>query len=442
MPKIQKSIINVISLLLLCGAFWVCNLYPRHILEFGYKTSIVSVLVNLAFFILFDYLLIAVFSLRETVYSGKVYKKENLIRLLLTFAIELVFDGVFIGLEHLGGLSGMVLADIAVIIEWMAIYSVLARGKNGIFSDVKSLALVCAAAAVLIAVGAVLDNVIIAEEIQAAEKFIEGSEILAAFENNAYHWHSLILLGLDILFGGVLMCAHICRGESEPRAKASIVLLRIVIAVAAVVSLAMLKTHFWPYDSIVGTDQSHSKLSVGASAVFPVETDSFRLYRFSPETDGKLVCFSTSKAVVYYGGSQGVCVNTPLLGRPYGFVSDGERIIETQMLSDAVLTGERQAYIFRSSVICYYADGVPQAVGMNALSSLEENVTVTEVCERELSLGNVYIFEYCRDYLLKYDPEFIKGYIDRYSKVKFTGLESEWMEKNCYDPEYVKSIAD
>ncbi|MBQ5837673.1 MAG: hypothetical protein IIW39_03270, partial [Clostridia bacterium] len=69
------------------------------------------------------------------------------------------------------------------------------------------------------------------------------------------------------------------------------------------------------------------------------------------------------------------------------------------------------------------------------------NGTLIEVCKQLLENGNVYAFEYCKDYLLKYDKAFIDGYIRRYSNGEFTDAESKWMETNHFKKQFVTDLA-
>ena len=74
-------------------------------------------------------------------------------------------------------------------------------------------------------------------------------------------------------------------------------------------------------------------------------------------------------------------------------------------------------------------------------NSYQNANTVVEVCKQELRNGNIYIFEYCCDYLLKYDEEFIQTYIERYAEGDFSALEERWMARNYYKSEFVTDIA-
>ena len=68
-------------------------------------------------------------------------------------------------------------------------------------------------------------------------------------------------------------------------------------------------------------------------------------------------------------------------------------------------------------------------------------MSVTYVCEKLISNGNVYIFEYACEYLIKYDFEFIENYLIRYSKGEFTETEQEWMEISNYNSQFVEAFA-
>ena len=77
----------------------------------------------------------------------------------------------------------------------------------------------------------------------------------------------------------------------------------------------------------------------------------------------------------------------------------------------------------------------------NELNDCEENLSITYVCEKLISDGNVYIFEYACEYLVKYDFEFVENYISRYSNGEFTKTELRWMEISNYNPQFVEIFA-
>lgn len=81
----------------------------------------------------------------------------------------------------------------------------------------------------------------------------------------------------------------------------------------------------------------------------------------------------------------------------------------------------------------------PIAVLTENIPSIEKDDTVTIILKKLISEGYWDYFEYGCDYLLKYDPEFIKPYIERYAKGEFT--ETELEISNNIKTEYMISFA-
>ena len=60
-------------------------------------------------------------------------------------------------------------------------------------------------------------------------------------------------------------------------------------------------------------------------------------------------------------------------------------------------------------------------------------------CEKLLEEGRLECFEYISKYIMKYDPEFAKPYIERYCAGEFTN--SELQQIGSIRPEYITKCA-
>ena len=75
--------------------------------------------------------------------------------------------------------------------------------------------------------------------------------------------------------------------------------------------------------------------------------------------------------------------------------------------------------------IVFLENDKPHAVKINQINNHSENKILTEAVKELILEGYWDYFEYGCDYLLEYDPEFIKPYIERYSQGEFTKNELE-----------------
>ena len=65
--------INGLTLVLLNFSYFICNFYPKHLLEFNGVLSIVGVLLNLVFYFIFALFLIVVFNKNKNPFSENIF---------------------------------------------------------------------------------------------------------------------------------------------------------------------------------------------------------------------------------------------------------------------------------------------------------------------------------------------------------------------------------
>ena len=118
-----------------------------------------------------------------------------------------------------------------------------------------------------------------------------------------------------------------------------------------------------------------------------------------------------------------------------------DQTLEDNYLKEEFSIDQAEILIYNSQVICFYENDVPRIIKMTDIRNSEESEILIAVCEKLLSEGNIYIFEYAADYLDRYAPDFIEDYIERYANGDFTESESLWMQANHYRDTYVIHIA-
>ena len=97
--------------------------------------------------------------------------------------------------------------------------------------------------------------------------------------------------------------------------------------------------------------------------------------------------------------------------------------------------------VYKNQAICFIEQGIPYVVRFDELAKTTSFNTITEICKYLISKGNINAFEYSCEYLLKNDPEYIKPYIDRYSKAFFSTEELNSINELGYRKEYIVNIA-
>ncbi len=441
MSKTQKNMLNVLALVLFNILFFVGNIYPKHILEFQSLLSIVSTLLNLVFTVVFDYFLILAFNKNKTLFSDKIWDNADVKKLPLLIIIHLVFDGLLVSANLLNLQWESIFADISVILQWVLIYSIITRKSDGIWKS-RSASIFTIVAFILITICSILCNIsIFAEYTDVLAKYKPESPILITAKTNADFLFGFKLFITDTVIGAILIIAHTCTRakESEHKTKHSVLAIRVTVLFFALLIIAPLKIHFWPYQALVSIDTSDSKNeNFEYLGPFNVDTESTKIYRFS---NAKALCYSNYNIRLFKGTNETLLTDIYVRPYTYNFRSENGEIIPEYAQFAQFNVGNGKAYLYDSQLICFYEGEIPHSLKLRELNDFEQNDTVIEICRQTLNSGNIYIFEYCVKYLSKYDIDFIDEYIKRYSNGDFSEIEKEWMNKNHYREEYVTALA-
>lgn len=441
MSRTQNNVINVLTILLLNIAFWISGIYPKHILE---TTSFLTSILNLIYYVVFDYVLILVFSEKKSLFSGRIFKKESAIKLVPLIIVQLVFDGICVFLNDISLSWRFAVIDIALVLQWFVVYVIITYRRDDIFKNRK---IVTVTAIIFIATtffSLGLNTAILSEYSNAVLKYNSSSEILEAIIFNAEFIYSLKLLAVDCILGISLMVAHsfIAFDGNEQKATKLAFIARIEVVFFAIMLVMAFKIELYPYDAIIQTKNQNGKvLDYEFEEEFDVQRSDLEIYRFSKETKDENLCYYQCSYRIIEDGVEPLEISMPISSTIYFNKDRDQNKFTDKIFFIKFSVGKEKASIYNSRVICYYENDKPFAIDLEKLDELESNNTVIEVCRQSLERGNIFIFEYCAEYLNKYDNEFISKYIERYSKGEFTKDEIEWMELNCYRNDFVIGFA-
>ena len=95
--------------------------------------------------------------------------------------------------------------------------------------------------------------------------------------------------------------------------------------------------------------------------------------------------------------------------------------------------------ICQNQAIAYLKNGEPYAVSFVDIEEQSKDDILLEVCKQLLEEGRIDCFEYISDYVGKYDPDFVKPYLERYSAGNFT--ETELQQMGDISPDYITKCA-
>ena len=127
------------------------------------------------------------------------------------------------------------------------------------------------------------------------------------------------------------------------------------------------------------------------------------------------------------------------------FYIDGEQEAVTHELQGNVISVNENYDCFNingtdvivcyDKVIAYLKDGIPYVIPFEDIKSSDYDQVLSELCKQFTELGEMKRFEYVCEYLNKYEPEFIKPYLERYCTGEFT--EKEMNQIGDMNPEYL-----
>lgn len=119
------------------------------------------------------------------------------------------------------------------------------------------------------------------------------------------------------------------------------------------------------------------------------------------------------------------------------FWMDGE--YSGQVLDEIKIHGTEVVIVCDDEAIAYLREGEPYAVTFEEIGNEGYDEILLGTCEKLLEEGRLECFEYISKYIMKYDPEFAKPYIERYCAGEFT--DSELQQIGSIRPEYITKCA-
>lgn len=457
MSKSKKFTLNTLALILGNVLFWLCNYYPKHILEISFDQSIVSTIINFIYFVLFDFFLIIVFSKNKAPFAKNLFdKKESivkrfeLIKLCALILVQLAVDGIVWLIGEVATDWSYVIFDAVIVLQWFIIYIIVADKSVVVLGKHRVCALLCIGlAVVLLGISVVIDRSWVADTTVFSLKYEAESPALLSIQTNLRFVWEVKALVLDTLIGLILIWVHLYAIKSEePEEDRDILRGRQVAAfliqtfsLVAITSLLMLfKTIIWQSATLYRPFPLalHNQKEKWGTSDFSIEYTEYGLVRADGK-DSENICYATYSYCVTVNQDERILITTSMK-LPYDYyIRDGQ--VAKSYNRERFDVGGIEAYLYYNQIIGFYNNGVPCAIKLNELNTFGKNDTVTAVCKQLLSDGNIFAFEYVCNYLLANDPLFIQPYIERYAEGRFTDMEKEWMEKNFYKSEYVVNIA-
>lgn len=445
MQKIQRIIINCIIFLFMIDLYeTVQSLYPMVIFET--KSFISSTTVfGLLFWIVYSLLLITVFEYNQQIFSAKLYeeviprnKKNIAIKLLLLFIIQVLYDLAISYFDTISFNWKYICFDILSYIHWIVVYIVVVGAKDKIIKKTKTCIIISVAIAVIIIASIGIDVFASVLYNSLIEKYQDGSPVLVQSVSSLDYLIRLKMFLVDCL----IVCLSIIYRYSgveftSERKKSSVAVIQNVIGGIVIwalcITLNSIVASVFPqniHTYEVSSGAREEDYHVGGNLNI-VEKDMAVLHENS---NTQVFSFNriwlyrdNVKKTVFYSND---CEPNLVLGNFLGSKNYAMCPVENEYVC-----------VYWNDALSYYENGKYKLVKFSDLNDTPQQDKITGVCKLLIEEGNLFVFEYGYEYLMKYASDFIEPYILRYSQGDFTDREIEWLEKSYYNESYIVNIA-
>jgi hypothetical protein len=427
---------------------WFFTTYYQHRIDGSY--SLADIVFDLLFTVMITWLFVIIFAKNKTVFSEGAfrlqgYKRSILFKWLVLIIVKCAFD---IAVWSFGIISvewkylGIGLLSGAF---WLIGYVFLAQKDVAIWENKRKLLILSGFVFVVLAIGVCYDLHLISQTHLLTVKYREDSPYLIRACKNMDFFSSVktFIIDMVILFALVIFhMTHAPLTKKEQEKKSNIVqmFVRCDIILALFLILCVIKTAIDPQGILLmKTSEPYSRKNYEKEGPFDLTIENeMVLYGFDIEPSSDRSYYYVEKVSLQKGhyefeqfvgnGEDSICV----------FTDKGKRGVEYVEFS----IGERKVYLYGHYAICYYENGVtPRIIRIDSLNQCENNAIVTELCKHLIEEGNLFAFEYAGEYLAKYEPEFIRPYIEKYSAGLFNVAETRWMEEAYYRSDYIVDLA-
>ncbi len=357
---------NYLALILFNIVFFICNLYPKHIFEIGSALSVVSIALNIVFYIAFFWFLSIVFKRNKTLFSNntfsplETFSEKLCIKPILTlFATQIFFDIAYIVLAQTIKQNCIYFADIFTLAQWIVIYCVYTRKQKNIFSSKKSFVIISIALIALLSTSMYGDILINKSFIECSDKYEPFSYLLLTATKNLDFVFQLKNLFFDTLIGIVLLFSHslLLKEKSEIVDKRIVkTIIRFSVYVFVAILVVFLKILIVPYNSLTGYN-----IKGDNTTVYEYKNDFYANTEILTIKRGTDVVFQTTNNKIYYNKVlvkefitvDGMSANSTKI--------NGNQMTIIDCFEDKAINGV-DAKIYKNMAVCYVKEGKPMVV--------------------------------------------------------------------------------
>jgi len=436
---------NIITVLLWEVFFFITNVYPRHILEFGSGLAAVKTIFNLMFNILYFSFLIIIFDRGKCVFSKYVFdfyesfaRRFRIKKLFIMLGIQIVFDLADILFEKLFPYEIYPIRMVMIYLNWTALFCIAAYTKKAISVGVLQYFL-AAISAVIFLVGLWLVVEASTECMFYSNLYIADSEPLNSVIKSCDFKFQLIAIILNVAVGATFISFAPAVDEIEDTSipntrlfKFSKCVFRMMVLFICAFCLISIKCLVCPCGVIANTEKSTTKITTILKEPY-AQSYSTKIYRADGYTE-KTLCYSEEKKIIMYGDLK----TGEIKASQEGSTIKGHITVSN---SNGHIIEPLVYEIYQNQALVYVAEDKARFIKFDDIYDAQEDSILTEICKQQLEDGNTTLFIYAVDYLLDTAPDFIRSYIERYSRQEFTEAEQQNISDLHYRREFFKELA-
>lgn len=449
--KITTFILNIFTIIFLNILFYVCNTYPKHILELN-KTVLstaVAILINIAFYIIFFLILTTCYYSNKTLLdvtanfrrsvSERFYIKKISVLILFKIMLDIINHSLVFLFQ---GKEIYIIIDILTVLEWVVIYYILKRkSKDSIYKDLKRTCILSAVIILCFAVCLAYNISDIIEFSNAFNKFEFSCPKLLQIVQNMDYSYGVRNLTFDTLLGISFYVIHITGKSSLEKTdvrESFLLPVRLMTAAMFFVLLFAGKFAVFPYNTKNITYSLADDVKTYVKKFTMTDRVTVKSRNISYGQSG--VKYMATEHRINFYNSKVTAFSVPGDSKN-GDLSYENGVLGLQSDSKRYNICGREVTIYADNAICFVENEKPKAILYNKIAGHSENELLTETCKQLISEGNMNVFEYAYRYLLKYDRSFIRPYIRRIAKGDFTEEELAYISDNGFRSQYYVTLA-
>lgn len=431
--------------------FYICDYYPKHIIEFSSLKSLLGILLNFIFHILFFSIIIIVFKRDKTVFSSNLFNPflsfKELKLLFILLSIQIAIDLVYsISSLYLTKYSGFV-ATVLILIGWFAFYFVTTNKKHNLTKSKKYFVSTLAICIIFFVISICFDYKILNSFNTNTARYQINSLVLQNTLTNLDYFLNFKNFIFDTIIGVALVILHfLCvntesvNEDNETSGRKFVVFsIRVAVLIVLALILTYVRYLIFPYSTLNTTENLASTTEhYITDDSFYASSDCFKISRTNGYNN-EMTDFQKTTIKIYCSRTELCTISIDGFYKLYDSSISGNQMTMNDKFTEYEIT-EQPVFVLEDLAICYHENSIPKVVLFKEISNQKESVILTATIKKLVSEGNVLVFVNSYEYLKKYDSEFAKSIAERYKNAEFTDNENIYIDKIGYRTEFLQTL--